>query len=95
MFNAPLAELALAAFSLQYLGKAKILSPLASRSLLQAHRDAPTSGMSHWLPLVFGHAPPRVCGQARLAREELKVEFFVDAAYDWQSNLSVGRSSID
>jgi hypothetical protein len=51
--------------------------------------------MSHWLPLVFGHAPPRACGQARLAREELKVEFFVDAAYDWQSNLSVGRSSID
>ncbi len=53
LFNAPLAELALAVFSLQYLGKAKILSALASRSLLQAHRDAPTRGMSLWLPLVF------------------------------------------
>ena len=33
-----------------------------------------------WVPV--GHAPARACGQAKLAREELKVEFIVDAAYD-------------
>lgn len=33
-----------------------------------------------WVP--EGHAPARACGQAKLAREELKVEFIVDAAYD-------------
>ena len=33
-----------------------------------------------WVP--SGHAPARACGQAALAREELKVEFIVDAAYD-------------
>jgi enamine deaminase RidA (YjgF/YER057c/UK114 family) len=33
-----------------------------------------------WLP--GGHAPARACGQAKLAREELKVEFIVDAVYD-------------
>ncbi len=33
-----------------------------------------------WVPA--GHAPARACGQARLAREELKVEFIVDAAYE-------------
>ena len=32
-----------------------------------------------WVP--EGHAPARACGQAKLAREELKVEFIVDAAY--------------
>lgn len=33
-----------------------------------------------WVPA--GHAPARACGEAKLAREELKVEFIVDAAYD-------------
>ena len=33
-----------------------------------------------WVPT--GHAPARACGQAYLARKELKVEFIVDAAYD-------------
>lgn len=33
-----------------------------------------------WVP--EGHAPARACGEAKLAREELKVEFIVDAAYD-------------
>ena len=33
-----------------------------------------------WVP--EGHAPARACGQAKLAREELKVEFIVDAVYD-------------
>ena len=33
-----------------------------------------------WVPA--GHAPTRACGQSKLAREELKVEFIVDAAYD-------------
>ena len=33
-----------------------------------------------WVPK--GHAPARACGQAKLARDELKVEFIVDAAYD-------------
>ncbi len=33
-----------------------------------------------WVP--EGHAPARACVQAKLAREELKVEFIVDAVYD-------------
>lgn len=33
-----------------------------------------------WVP--EGHAPARACGQAKLAREDLKVEFIVDAVYD-------------
>jgi len=33
-----------------------------------------------WVP--EGHAPARACGEAKLARPELKVEFIVDAAYD-------------
>lgn len=33
-----------------------------------------------WVPT--GHAPARACGEAKLARPELKVEFIVDAAYD-------------
>ncbi len=33
-----------------------------------------------WVPA--GHAPARACGEAKLARPELKVEFIVDAAYD-------------
>ena len=33
-----------------------------------------------WVP--EGHATARACGQAKLAREELKVEFIVDAVYD-------------
>ncbi|WP_425046881.1 RidA family protein [Primorskyibacter sp. S87] len=33
-----------------------------------------------WVP--EGHAPARACGEARLARPELKVEIIVDAAYD-------------
>jgi len=33
-----------------------------------------------WVP--DGHAPARACCQAKLARDELKVEFIVDAAYD-------------
>ena len=32
-----------------------------------------------WVP--EGHAPSRACGEAKLARPELKVEFIVDAAY--------------
>ncbi len=32
-----------------------------------------------WVP--EGHAPARACGEAKLARPELKVEFIVDAAY--------------
>jgi enamine deaminase RidA (YjgF/YER057c/UK114 family) len=32
-----------------------------------------------WVP--NGHAPARACGEAKLARAELKVEFIVDAAY--------------
>ena len=32
-----------------------------------------------WVPQ--GHAPARACGEAKLARPELKVEFIVDAAY--------------
>ncbi|MEP1198787.1 MULTISPECIES: RidA family protein [unclassified Tateyamaria] len=31
-----------------------------------------------WVPA--GHAPARACGEAKLARPELKVEFIVDAA---------------
>lgn len=33
-----------------------------------------------WVPT--GHAPTRACGEAKLARPELKVEFIVDAACD-------------
>lgn len=33
-----------------------------------------------WVPA--GHAPARACGEAKLARDELKVEFIVDAACD-------------
>ena len=33
-----------------------------------------------WVP--EGHAPARACGEAKLARAELKVEMIVDAAYD-------------
>ncbi|MEX0349689.1 MAG: RidA family protein [Paracoccaceae bacterium] len=33
-----------------------------------------------WVP--EGHAPARACGESKLARPELKVEFIVDAAYD-------------
>lgn len=32
-----------------------------------------------WVP--EGHAPARACGESKLAREELKVEFIVEAAY--------------
>ena len=32
-----------------------------------------------WVPT--GHAPTRACGQSKLARDELKVEFIVEAAY--------------
>jgi enamine deaminase RidA (YjgF/YER057c/UK114 family) len=32
-----------------------------------------------WVPT--GHAPARACGEAKLARPELKVEFIIDAAY--------------
>ena len=33
-----------------------------------------------WVP--EGHAPARACGEARLARDVLKVEIIVDAAYE-------------
>ena len=33
-----------------------------------------------WVP--EGHAPARACGEAKLAREILKVEIIVDAVYD-------------
>jgi len=33
-----------------------------------------------WVP--EGHAPARACGEAKLARPELKVEVIVDAAYE-------------
>lgn len=33
-----------------------------------------------WVP--EGHAPARACGEAKLARAELKVEVIVDAAYE-------------
>jgi len=33
-----------------------------------------------WVPT--GHAPARACGEAKLAREILKVEVIVTAAYD-------------
>jgi len=33
-----------------------------------------------WVP--EGHAPARACGEAKLARTELKVEIIVDAAYN-------------
>jgi enamine deaminase RidA (YjgF/YER057c/UK114 family) len=34
---------------------------------------------NEWVPT--GHAPARACGEAKLARPELKVEFIVYAAY--------------
>lgn len=34
---------------------------------------------NEWVPT--GHAPARACGEAKLARAELKVEFIVYAAY--------------
>ena len=34
---------------------------------------------NEWIP--EGHAPARACGQSKLARDVLKVEFIVDAAY--------------
>jgi enamine deaminase RidA (YjgF/YER057c/UK114 family) len=33
-----------------------------------------------WVP--EGHAPARACGEARIARKELKLEIIVTAAYD-------------
>ena len=33
-----------------------------------------------WVPA--GHAPARACGEAKLAREVLKVEIIVDTAYE-------------
>lgn len=33
-----------------------------------------------WVP--EGHSPARACGEAKLARDILKVEIIVDAAYD-------------
>ena len=33
-----------------------------------------------WVP--EGHAPARACGESKLARDVLKVEFIVEAAYD-------------
>ncbi|MFT4783259.1 MAG: enamine deaminase RidA (YjgF/YER057c/UK114 family) [Paracoccaceae bacterium] len=33
-----------------------------------------------WVP--EGHAPARACGEAKLARPQLRVEIIVDAAYD-------------
>jgi len=35
---------------------------------------------NEWVPA--GHAPARACGEAKLAREILKVEIIVTAAYD-------------
>ncbi len=35
---------------------------------------------NEWVPT--GHAPTRACGEAKLAREILKVEVIVTAAYD-------------
>jgi enamine deaminase RidA (YjgF/YER057c/UK114 family) len=35
---------------------------------------------SDWVPT--GHAPARACGEVKLARDVLKVEFIVDAAYE-------------
>lgn len=35
---------------------------------------------NEWVPT--GHAPARACGEAKLARDVLKVEFIVDAAYE-------------
>lgn len=34
-----------------------------------------------WVPT--GHAPARACGEAKLARAELKVEIIIDAAYSF------------
>ena len=41
--------------------------------------DGLTEVWTAWVPA--GHAPARACGEAKLARPELKVEFIVDAAY--------------
>jgi enamine deaminase RidA (YjgF/YER057c/UK114 family) len=35
---------------------------------------------NEWVPT--GHAPARACGEAKLARDVLKVEIIVDAAYE-------------
>ena len=53
LFNPPLAELTLQPVASQYLGKANILSLLASRGRLEAYRASFVKGMSLWLPLVF------------------------------------------
>lgn len=42
--------------------------------------DGLNSVWNAWVP--EGHAPARACGEAKLARPELKVEFIVTAAYD-------------
>ena len=41
--------------------------------------DAMNAVWDAWVP--EGHAPARACGEARLARPELKVEIIVTAAY--------------
>ena len=42
--------------------------------------DAMNQVWDNWV--IEGHAPARACGEAKLARPELKVEIIVDAAYD-------------
>ncbi|MBN2740989.1 MAG: RidA family protein [Rhodobacteraceae bacterium] len=42
--------------------------------------DAMNAVWDDWVP--EGEAPARACGEARLARSELKVEIIVTAAYD-------------
>lgn len=42
--------------------------------------DAMNAVWDDWVP--EGHAPARACGEAKLARPELKVEIIVTAAYD-------------
>ena len=42
--------------------------------------DGLNSVWNAWVP--EGFAPARACGEAKLARPELKVEFIVTAAYD-------------
>lgn len=49
------------------------LSDMADFAEMNAVWDA-------WVPA--GHAPARACGEAKLARETLKVEMIVTAAYD-------------
>ena len=41
--------------------------------------DALNEIWNAWVPA--GHAPTRACGEVKLARPELMVEFIVDAAY--------------